>query len=256
MIPADYLDRVADLVEERGWEKFATDQRDKVAVLQAMKLIEPVDWWLVEQVLRHRIGAEVRWPAIGNTQAEVVDFLRSSPPISDDDLAQVFGASWRHMVAITRRFSELTKEETDQLGAWYWDRWHEAFPDPEGKPDPANAWFARLESAYIGAQKVWYKRAGYGRYRWPGFPVPPYPSGGGAYPVLKDVSIAILATDETTPPGAYDPLLEAWRRVIDPNFMREATRLRRRNPGPDATHPRHTRRSAPRMVWESLGTSD
>lgn len=74
--------------------------------------------WLIARAVARRRGHGERWNDDRNrTEAEVLEWLRSAEPITETELADVFGPQWEQICALVLRAARLTPDEARQLVA-------------------------------------------------------------------------------------------------------------------------------------------
>ena len=116
----DLFPAAAAVIEERGWVQGAIETPDgQVCATGALRHCDLVagDWIVARSVMRHRHHGEIWNDGDGTTEPDVLAWLRTAPPVTDDELAVVYGPQWADVVALIRRTAVLTGEEARRMAA-------------------------------------------------------------------------------------------------------------------------------------------
>ena len=115
----------AEYMAEHGWTQHTMEYGDgPVCLTGALRAAnrgygQSGDWLIARAVFRQRGRAEHWNDWFATTALEVETELREHP-ILDADVAETFGSQWPQIVALVRRASLLTDDETDQLVVAKW----------------------------------------------------------------------------------------------------------------------------------------
>ncbi len=119
----------ADMIVERGWATGVEEADDgSVCIEGAVRLCAPVpgDGAIYREVVIHRGRGATFNDADGTTEDDVLHWLRiEAAPITDDELADVFGPQWPEIVAIVRTAASADAEVLQAYRTACWDLWRE-----------------------------------------------------------------------------------------------------------------------------------
>ena len=122
----DEMKSVVANLQQREWIQ-GTEQRGEAVCAHGAVMtcqgLRPGDQWIIRAVMRAK-GVTESWnDTNGRTKQEVYAHM-SLIEVTDQDLADTFGPSWRLVVAVIRRSAVLTADEAkDMAAAWdaAWD---------------------------------------------------------------------------------------------------------------------------------------
>jgi hypothetical protein len=116
----DLFPAAAEVIEHRGWAKGTLETAaGAVCATGAVRYcdLQPGEWLVVRAVMRHRDHAEEWNDEDERTEADVLGWLRTADPITDAELAEVFGPQWEPIVALIHRAAVLTEDEAKRMDA-------------------------------------------------------------------------------------------------------------------------------------------
>ncbi len=115
----DEMKSVVANLQQREWIQ-GTEQRGEAVCAHGAVMtcqgLRPGDQWIIRAVMRAK-GVTESWnDTNGRTKQEVYAHM-SLIEVTDQDLADTFGPSWRLVVAVIRRSAVLTADEAKDMAA-------------------------------------------------------------------------------------------------------------------------------------------
>jgi hypothetical protein len=114
---------ILEVLDRRGWTKRSFGRGGgPVCLYGAVRLCAPVkgDAFLIEQVMARR-GRGTDWNDASGTTLEMVrEFASTGLEVTDDDLAETYGPTWRGIVVLVREAATLKRKQVRELAAT-WD---------------------------------------------------------------------------------------------------------------------------------------
>ena len=196
-------------------EQRAGDRMCLVGGLEACGLA-PGEWVIARAVARRR-GHGEEWNDDRNrTEAEVLEWLRSAEPITETELAGVFGPQWEQICALVLRAARLTPDEAERLAAAWdaaWDAaWVAAWDAAWAAWDAGDAGDAGWDAAWAAAGPAW-DAAWAAWVAWDAGD-----AGDAARDAARDAAGALVVRDligqHDLTQEHYDRLTRPWREVI------------------------------------------
>lgn len=191
-----------EALDTHGWTRGTLKDGEGAYCLHgAVMYCAPVngDAQIVSQVLNHR-GFTYAW---NDTDAADAAEVRAAldRDITDEELAEVFGPQWEHIVALVRRASELTEDEVKALR----DAWAAA---------PGVAWLTAWDTAQEAVQATW------SAAQADVWATTENAAPGAAWFVTRAAYQAVAARDLIGQHGFtqehYDALTGPWRKAVGP----------------------------------------
>jgi len=136
----------AEIIGRDGWTPGAEREADgRMCLTGGLKHcgLAPGEWLIARAVARHRGHGEQWNDAPGRTETEVLGWLRSAVPVTNTELARVFGPQWEPVCVLVMRAASLTYDEACHLDA-AWDASRSTSMD--------TAWFAARDAASAAAR--------------------------------------------------------------------------------------------------------
>lgn len=191
----DIFKQAAEVIESRGWIQGGMETPRGVCLTGALRICspQPGDWLIARAVARHRGHGEEWNDYPGRTRDGVIRWLRTTKPITDEVLAEVFGPQWLQIVALIRRAATLNGDEWLTLDMAFVGVFREASDALEA---------SRLAAFNETRVRAWSE------------------ASGAAREVARSVVRALVVRDLIGKHGFtqehYDTLTMPWRKVIGP----------------------------------------
>lgn len=200
----------ADKIEGH-WLQGAQRDGDRMCLVGGLEAcgLAPGEWVIARAVARRR-GHGEEWNDDRNrTEAEVLEWLRSAEPITETELAGVFGPQWEQICALVLRAARLTPDEAERLADGWAAAWDAAGWDAawDAAWDAGDAgWDAAWAAAWDAVGPAWDAGRAAARH--------------AARDAARDAAGALVVRDLIGHHGFtqehYDTMSRPWREVIGP----------------------------------------
>jgi hypothetical protein len=206
----DLFPAAAEVIEHRGWAKGTLETAaGAVCATGAVRYcdLQPGEWLVVRAVMRHRDHAEEWNDEDERTEADVLGWLRTADPITDAELAEVFGPQWEPIVALIHRAAVLTEDEAKRMDATRDAAWAAARDA---------AWAAARDAAWAAARDATRDAA------WAAAWAAAWDATWDATRAAAWDATRALVVRDVLDPQHYRTLIHPWASVIGPVHPEDA----------------------------------
>lgn len=185
----------ADKIEGH-WIQGVQRDGDRLCLVGGLEAcgLAPGEWVIARAVARRRGHGEGWNDDRNRTEAEVLEWLRTTEPITETELADMFGPQWEQICALVLRAARLTVDEAERLAAAADAAWVAARVSARAA--------ARVSARVSARDAAWYAA-------W-----------GAAWDAAGYAAWALVVRDLIGQHGLtqehYDTLTRPWREVVGP----------------------------------------